>query len=719
MLATPLISEQVQRTAGPSARESQHADQNERPQAEPIVARAVGSLPTPRTVKIVAQEAEPIQFNPELHPNLGSLTGLRVIRMLCGTATKEYIEALKEENGIEELNLDTPLEEKAYELYWPACLYAETNHERLPKYEVQSGDTPGHIMRVFTGKFTNDESLRKYINATFGRAVKFSELTVGEKVAPPWSSLPTFLISRNGDNKKLVTKLNTAQGSDVVAEMQRPGGEIIGPARLSATGQLASGEFPDCVNSGQEEYPFVASAVASAYRYAHDLLVKEVNNPRSIIHLVVVDNGFFGVPCEPDSCPQRIEGRLQFTKRFPPEYFDQHQFPLGSLGPKTRDDIKPINYWNGLRNPDVETGHGTHVAGIAIGGPSFVAERDVFEMDRSSWMKLVIANLSAGKKTFAAGSEEVIFDYINKIRGKKIVNLSLTIDDEIRPGAADLLRRLISVVEADTLFIAAAGNNGKSLGSRKLYPARFGGRDGSISNVITVVSIDSNGQISKFSNRGSKFADIAAPGCKIDSWINAKQPKISVSGTSQAAPMVSFTSAMLRSLWDVAPSRLKSRLIYSGSLIKDPNERRHVDSGLKLNPVSALLVRRDVITFEVPSAQPDGEHSRITLIGKLGPLQGYACVDGQELASLSDVRAFKREGESGLLIWRASSSGKNEKCVAKIKNSLNQIPNQAEFIASHILEQSGLTKIDNPSKQYIDVERITDIVRSEPDLRRF
>ena len=63
--------------------------------------------------------------------------------------------------------------------------------------------------------------------------------------------------------------------------------------------------------------------------------------------------------------------------------------------------------------------------------------------------------------------------------------------------------------DKNIVFVAAAGNNSTNTDGAPYYPQSY-----NANNVISVASIDINGQLSYFSNYGTETVDVAAPGRK-------------------------------------------------------------------------------------------------------------------------------------------------------------------------------------------------------------
>lgn len=177
--------------------------------------------------------------------------------------------------------------------------------------------------------------------------------------------------------------------------------------------------------------------------------------------------------------------------------------------------------------------HGTHVAGI-------IAVL-IHALDLEDYIKImpIKAGTPEGTKTSFSLTdvrEAITFALSN---GADIVNMSLTADS----AGWDI----VSDSNADAaLFVAAAGNDGKSSASGNFYPAES-------DNVVGVMNYaeDSLGgkTLSSTSNYGSGF-DIAAPGNLILSADGSTADRYKqLSGTSMASPVVAFAAALLEVKW--------------------------------------------------------------------------------------------------------------------------------------------------------------------------
>lgn len=198
------------------------------------------------------------------------------------------------------------------------------------------------------------------------------------------------------------------------------------------------------------------------------------------------------------------------------------------------------DFVNDDNDPSDDFGHGTHVAGIAL------AQRDNGIGIRGvmgDWSKLMVVKSqnNQGSGTMA--------DVINSLRwavdnGAEVVNLSLA----SRQQNQALVDALNYAVAKGVTVVVAAGNNGEQITTSNFitpigYATGFPG-------VIGVGSIDTDsGLRSNFSNYGSNFVEIGAPGSTGNTTgILSTFPDgryFGVSGTSMSAPHVAGAAALV------------------------------------------------------------------------------------------------------------------------------------------------------------------------------
>ena len=172
-----------------------------------------------------------------------------------------------------------------------------------------------------------------------------------------------------------------------------------------------------------------------------------------------------------------------------------------------------------------DNGHGTHVAGIiAEATPDNVKLMSVKVF--SSEAKGSLLNVILGLRYAIENNSDVINLSISSIPSKKTPTRLDILDAEIERAT-----------EAGIIVCAAAGNNG--MDASYVAPANC-------PCAITVGAVNSNGELSAFSNYGDTL-DIVAPGTEIYGAANSDDSSyVTKSGTSQATPHVSAVAALLK-----------------------------------------------------------------------------------------------------------------------------------------------------------------------------
>ncbi|MFQ5570949.1 MAG: S8 family serine peptidase [Rhodothermales bacterium] len=205
------------------------------------------------------------------------------------------------------------------------------------------------------------------------------------------------------------------------------------------------------------------------------------------------------------------------------------------------DDVNGWDFAYDDNNPTDVHGHGTFVASQIVGGSS---EAGFYGMmpDAQVIPVRVLGDDGSGY------TEDIIEGIVYAARnGAKIINLSLGgSSSEPDPYREDFYNRVFAALEdMGVLVVIAAGNDGASSEQQYHYPARVN-RD----NTLTIASVGMRGELSDFSNYGSRV-HLAAPGERI---VGHKQRdgRVDVSqGTSMATPYVVAVAAMV---WSQHPS---------------------------------------------------------------------------------------------------------------------------------------------------------------------
>lgn len=207
------------------------------------------------------------------------------------------------------------------------------------------------------------------------------------------------------------------------------------------------------------------------------------------------------------------------------------------------DLIRPFNrilhfedFVNGQKQPYDDDGHGTHVAGIAVGNGYSSGGKYCGTAPGAALVSLkALDGEGNGNASDILAAMQWIYENHRRYH-IRVVNLSLGVASSERAQIDPLVIGANALVCAGLCVVAAAGNSGperKSITSPGTSPL-----------VLTVGSCDQKGSIPTFSSRGPAPAgqvkpDVVAPGVDILS-LAAQNPKsyIAQTGTSMSSPYV-------------------------------------------------------------------------------------------------------------------------------------------------------------------------------------
>lgn len=191
------------------------------------------------------------------------------------------------------------------------------------------------------------------------------------------------------------------------------------------------------------------------------------------------------------------------------------------------DDVRGWNFYTNsayVYEDERADAHGTHNAGIMA------------RLTDAEHIKIMPLKVLGADGRGSSIREAIAYAANN---GAKICNLSITsedFDEEL----------YLTMKNTDMLFVVSVGNGdatstGFDIDIKSIYPASY-----DLDHMITVVNVDSMGNLQRSSNYGKESADIAAPGTFIISTLPGDAYGIK-SGTSMAAPFVSAAAALLYS----------------------------------------------------------------------------------------------------------------------------------------------------------------------------
>ncbi len=207
-----------------------------------------------------------------------------------------------------------------------------------------------------------------------------------------------------------------------------------------------------------------------------------------------------------------------------------------------KDNDKTPNDETGAQNP----GHGTHCAGI-IGA---ACNNSVGVCGISPTVSLMALRFLGSDGSGDLFASVKAIEYAAK-NGAHVISASwgATIPQS---GAQPIIDAIKAAEEKGVIFVAAAGNDGKSNDKAGVFPA-----NAQTPNMISVAASNSSDQKPAWSNYGRKV-DIASPGENILSTIPGSYKELS--GTSMATPLVSGLIALMKSV-DVSISGAVARSI--------------------------------------------------------------------------------------------------------------------------------------------------------------
>ncbi|MEC9283865.1 MAG: S8 family serine peptidase [Bdellovibrionota bacterium] len=196
------------------------------------------------------------------------------------------------------------------------------------------------------------------------------------------------------------------------------------------------------------------------------------------------------------------------------------------------DDIHGYDFVNNDADPTDDHGHGSHCAGtIGAEGNNEIGVAGVAWNVRIMGVKFLSAS---GSGSLAAAISSI--DYATSM-GAQIQSNSW--------GGGGFSQNLKDAIvrsnEANSIFIAAAGNSNENNDSGAHYPSNY-----DVANVVSVAAINNSGERASFSNYGANTVHLGAPGRNIQSTIPGGYA--AWSGTSMATPHVSGVAALVLSV---------------------------------------------------------------------------------------------------------------------------------------------------------------------------
>jgi len=247
--------------------------------------------------------------------------------------------------------------------------------------------------------------------------------------------------------------------------------------------------------------------------------------------------------------------------------------------------------------------HGTHITGLVTARGLAEWIPDIASLGLERFIQVYSLKIATGTNgvipDFTLPGQALHDGLANDIH---LFNLSLE-GPRVPMIREDILKHATSA-----LLIVAAGNDGLDLNkSENLHVnGSFRTDDGSaLENVIFVSALMDVGALTTDSNHGDVAVQIAAPGNNIWSTVQGGGFD-AITGTSQAAPLVTSTAAILLAERAAYPSEIKDRILATCDWDAKLSKQKLVAEGCRLNMAKAVVSGTDLVELVAkdPAVQP-------------------------------------------------------------------------------------------------------------------
>lgn len=672
--------------------------------SQTMLIRAIRTDLSADLITFIARNARPFSIASNEYGK--SLTGRDIAARLCGTFYEAYWRSVLEVNKGNVPPLEKEIADAAA-FTWPRCLYAQQFPPGSHKIVVARGETAALIYRRYTGSAGAGLPLARFFGGQL--ADDFASIKVGQTVAAAYRTIPVSVTPIDGNraafeaNLRRIAAAGGAQPEAIYVLTDPPQGRIVVAAPSLDSTAPPIGLAPCAPFDNTDKLPIRPERIVGAYERAYgEVLRRNPFDTPDRARIVVVDNGFFGA--DPDAAEPFGAGP------FPKTYF-RHALDGSSLLWRrisvetwdTREDgsrirrlfVDPINSFHLLPvNPT--SGHGTHVTGLVLGGPSFKDSRNRLRPGNAPWAEITIFNVGKGEESLLDNAHTQIRTLLTETPDPAyVINMSIAYERNV-DGMFSVFDVLRSSIGPRSVFVVAAGNDGKSLSTMALLPGSLGGIQSP--NIITVAAHDTTGRIIDRSNRDDAVVDIAAPGCGIHSWLSNADLTTPMDGTSMATPLVTFGAALLRSLLKNTPAReLKARLIASADLLPDEQADRTNYGGLQLNVAKALYWFDDYLRV-------GNEEFLGTLVQM--PASARRCSSKPAPQALEEIWSVKRRPNGGGVLHL----GRLNYIVQSHCSALDLDSGDLVFRATHRIQSEKLEPIPDPADLQYPMRNVRELV---------
>ena len=444
----------------------------------------------------------------------------------------------------------------------------------LTGLEEKDSNASAHSAKKYY-ELINTYKLAILNNGLDSRRLQAGDTVVFPGIEPTWSSVPV----RDGvATVEAINQIKVAMASSGIPLEnfeETPNATLIGTVDAAASCLGRTDNWPFDMNK-------LIDVLAANKAFVQKKLIQT-----SISKVLVLDTGFDfasgSFPEFPPSFISSIKGLAPDTIRSKVGFV-----PGVNLATRTNDPSSAIGY--------DDRWHGLGVAEVALGSTQLKSLRTLMSFP---------INLAFASVVRARGGAGFIIDPEALYRAYSlafdndigIINVSVSL-----PASTKALKDASTKYGRSVLVIAAAGNDREEMSDHPIYPAGYGGdpKNGLGAIVVTVGAHDGNGNIADFSRKGAAYIDLLAPGCSVptlSSNLTANSASLipaSLSGTSFAAPIVTFVSALLRS-YGLSAAEIKARLDSSVDASDELNKL--VYSRGRLNAFKSLSLWNDVVEY--------------------------------------------------------------------------------------------------------------------------
>lgn len=220
------------------------------------------------------------------------------------------------------------------------------------------------------------------------------------------------------------------------------------------------------------------------------------------------------------------------------------------------DDTHGWDFYNGDNEPEDDHGHGTQVAGAIAA----ITNNGIGIASIPFIIKIIPLRITNDD---GIGSVSKAIKAMNYAADKKaqVINLSFTIDNPEASDSKQFMTLVEELAQKGIVIVMAAGNEGNHL---TILNEAYGKM---IQNGLLVGAVDAVGELTTFSNWGNEVVHILAMGTGVHTTYKDDDYGY-VKGTSIAAPIVSATAALLKSINPQFSAQAIKDFLMNGSIYK-------------------------------------------------------------------------------------------------------------------------------------------------------